>query len=94
MDALKIIWTLWLLSGALMYLRAEWFMVCPPNPPSVSARIRRRWFVAKFDKWMGLYEHEGTETQGYLDKTAYWLPLPCVGVKFSRENNLGSYGCT
>jgi len=83
MSILQAIWTLWLLGGAFMYLRAEWFMVSPPNPPAT--KIWRRWFVAKFDKWMGLYEHEGTESRDYFDKVAYWFPLPCIGVKLSRE---------
>lgn len=80
---LQTIWSLWLLACMVTWLMAEYHMVAPPNP--VKSRIKRRWFVAGFDKWMGLYQVDGTERQGYWDKKAYWLPIPCIGIKLERE---------
>jgi hypothetical protein len=79
-----IIWSVYLFGAALTYLLAEWHMVAPPNPPT--GRITRTWFFARFDKWMGLFEQDGTESKGYWDKKAYWLPLPCIGVRFERTD--------
>jgi hypothetical protein len=80
---LQVLGTLYLFGLGVTYLAAEWYMVCPPNPSLT--KIRRRWFVANYDKWVGLYEHPGLESLGYMDKAAYWFPLPCVGIKFYRE---------
>lgn len=82
--ALQTVLIIWALGCLITYVMAEWHMVSPPNPPT--GKIRRVWFVARFDKWMGLYEVDGTESKDYRDKTAYWFPLPCVGVKMTREN--------
>lgn len=65
----------WFLWAMITYLRARWFMVCPPNP---AGKLRSRWFVAGFDMWLGVFTDSKT-------KTAYWFPIPFVGIKFWRQ---------
>jgi len=76
---LKTIGWLWLIGCVVTWLLAEGHMLFPPKPSQI--KIKRTWFVARYDKWMGLYEVYGTKDADYSDKRAYWLPLPCVGMK-------------
>lgn len=80
---LGAIWVVYGVGLLFTWLMAEWHMVSPPNPPT--GRITRTWFVAGYDKWIGLFQQEGTESKGYCDKKAYWFPIPCVGVRFERR---------
>ena len=64
------------------FLRAEAFMITPPNPYGV---LRRKWFFAGYDMWIGTYTCAGTKEKGYWDKKAYWFPVPCVGLKYWRD---------
>jgi len=67
--------SLWFIWAMVCFLRAQWFMVCPPNPPG---SIRSKWFIASFDMWMGTFIDRKT-------KTAYWFPVPFIGKKYWRE---------
>jgi hypothetical protein len=75
-----VIWVFacYFLWAVVTHLRAEWFMVCPPNPPG---KLRHTWFVAHYDMWIGTYLHQGP------DKRAYWFPIPCVGIKYWRAGD-------
>ena len=74
MDTLRIAVYLWALWAMVTFLRAQWFMVCPPNPPG---KLRGRWFMAGFDMWLGVFLDR-------KNKTAYWFPVPFVGRKYWR----------
>ena len=68
-------YSLYLLYLMGTYLYALWFMTCPPNPPG---KLRRQWFIADYDFWVGCYLNR-------TSKEAYWMPVPFIGVKFWRD---------
>jgi hypothetical protein len=76
-DKTYILFVVWYFWAMITWIRANWFMLCPPNPPG---KIRAKWFIAGFDMWFGVFIDHKT-------KTAYWFPLPFVGRKYWREQS-------
>jgi hypothetical protein len=66
------VWYLW---AAGTFIRAQWFMICPPNPPG---DIKSKWIFAGYDMWIGTFVDKNK-------KHAYWFPIPFVGKKYWRE---------
>jgi hypothetical protein len=80
---LLLILFLWL---SVTYLRAEAFMVWPPNPVG---EIKRTWIFAEYDMWIGVY----IQRKPLTEKRAYWFPVPFVGLKIERvETGRGEKG--
>jgi hypothetical protein len=76
---------IWALFSWLTFMRAFWFMVCPPNP--AKSDIHYRLLFASYDCWIGCYV-----TGAPYQKKAYWFPIPLVGLKMWHEAGEGNDG--